>query len=87
MMNPLPKRLKELRIEHGYSQATLGVEAGIGSYKAGGVRINHYENGNRNPDWMMVKALSEALNCPAHYFYVEDDSLAKNTLKSYRRRK
>ena len=74
--SPLPKRLKEARLNKGLSQKSLGISIGMDEFSAS-ARMNHYERGRHSPDFATLKLLSIALDLPVAYFYAEDDWLAK----------
>ena len=63
----LGERIKELRKEHGWSQAELGVRGGIDSQ-----RISRYEGGKITPSVDALVRLAEALDASVDYL-VRDD--------------
>ena len=73
---PLPKRLKEARLEATLSQKELGIAAGIDQFSAS-PRINQYETGKHTPDFLTLKQLAAVLLVPTAYFYAEEDELAE----------
>ena len=79
--SPLPKRLKEARIEANLSQKELGIAAGIDRFSAS-PRINQYETGKHTPDFLTLKRIAEVLAVPTAFFYAEDDDLAE-AIKSF----
>lgn len=60
----------------GYSQRELGVLAGLDESGAS-VRVNQYERGVHEPNYLMVRKFGDVLNVPAAYFYAEDAELAE----------
>jgi transcriptional regulator with XRE-family HTH domain len=68
-------RLMEARQRMGYTQAQLGVLAGIEEFSAS-ARMNQYERGVHAPDYGTVQRLAKALQVPTSYFYEEDDLLS-----------
>jgi len=72
---PIPKRLKQARVEAGLSQKELGISAGMDEFSASS-RMNQYETGKHVPDFLTLKNIGKILNCPVAYFYAEDDLLA-----------
>ena len=77
--SPLPSRLKTARKGAGLSQRKLGVLSGIDEFCAG-PRVNQYEKGTHTPSFQMVRKFAKSLNVPTHYFYIEDDQVAKISL-------
>jgi transcriptional regulator with XRE-family HTH domain len=75
-MATLAKRLKEARLRAGLTQARLGVLAGIDEASAS-ARMNQYERGKHEPDWLTVQRLAVALGVPVAYLYAEDDATAE----------
>jgi transcriptional regulator with XRE-family HTH domain len=69
------KRLMEARLRMGYTQAQLGVLAGIDEFSAS-ARMNQYERGVHAPDYGMSRRLAEVLEIPTSFFFEEDDLLA-----------
>ncbi len=65
----------EARLRMGYTQAQLGVLAGIDEFSAS-ARMNQYERGVHAPDYGTSQRLAKALQVPTSYFYEEDDLLA-----------
>lgn len=57
-MNTFGFYLKKVRIEKGYTQASLAQKMGVSH-----VFINTYENDKRNPKPDTIKKFKEALNC------------------------
>jgi transcriptional regulator with XRE-family HTH domain len=74
--HPIGKRLKQARLAAGYSQARLGVLAGIDPSVAS-ARINQYERQRHQPAFEVVRRLAHVLKKPAPYFYATDDALAE----------
>jgi transcriptional regulator with XRE-family HTH domain len=78
-MATLAKRLKEARLRTGLSQERLGVLAGIDEATAS-ARMNQYERGKHEPDWLTVQNLARALDVPVAFLYTDDDALAEMLL-------
>lgn len=70
------KRLKEARLEAGFTQAQLGVQAEIDEFSAS-PRINQYERGVHAADYGTAQRLAKALSVPVSYLYESDDQLAE----------
>lgn len=82
-MSSFAKRLKEARLQAGFSQERLGVLAGIDEMSAS-ARMNQYERGKHMPDISMVERLAEVLKIPVAYFYIEEDDVASLFVGLYR---
>ncbi len=74
--NPIPKRLKEARLQKGISQKSLGIAAGIDEFSAS-ARMNQYETGKHIPDYVTLKRIASVLEVPVPFFYSEDDQLSE----------
>ncbi len=74
-MNIVSKRLKQIRLEKGYSQKQLGIAAGIDEFSSSS-RMNQYERGKHVPDILTIERIAMAIGVPPPYFYAEDDALA-----------
>ena len=70
-MSVLAKRLREARLVAGLSQERLGVLAGIDEASAS-ARMNQYERGKHEPDWLTVQNIASVLKVPVAYFYADD---------------
>ncbi len=81
--NPVPKRLKEVRLAFKISQKQLGIAVGIDEFSAS-ARMNQYETGKHMPDFLTLKRIGAFLGCPVAYFYSDDDGLAKVILEYFR---
>ena len=75
-MSVLAKRLKEARLRAGLTQERLGVLAGIDEASAS-ARMNQYERGKHEPDWLTVQRLAGVLQVPVAYLYADDDKTAE----------
>lgn len=75
-MSILAKRLKEARLRAGLTQERLGVLAGIDEASAS-ARMNQYERGKHEPDWLTVQRLAGVLQVPVAYLYADDDKTAE----------
>jgi len=75
MMSVFAQRLREGRLEAGISQEQLGVMAGIEEASAS-ARMNQYEKGKHQPDFLTVERIAKVLNVPEAYFYAKDENLA-----------
>lgn len=73
--SPLPKRLKEARKAMKISQKKLGIAAGMDEFSAS-PRINQYETGKHNPDFLTLSRIASTLSVPTAYFFAEEDDLA-----------
>ena len=73
---PIPKRLKDARLQTGLSQRELGIRAGIDAFTAS-ARINQYERAKHTPDFGTAERLGKVLGVPAAYFYTREDELAE----------
>ncbi len=82
-MSLFSKRLKEARTAAGLSQERLGVLAGIEEASAS-ARMNQYERGKHQPDYLMVSRIAQVLDLPESYFYTQDDSLAGLSVRFHR---
>jgi transcriptional regulator with XRE-family HTH domain len=74
-MSVFAKRLKEARKIAGLSQEKLGVAAGIDEMSAS-ARMNQYERGKHDPDYLTVMRIAKVLHVPEGYFYTMDDEAA-----------
>lgn len=70
------RRMRSAREHLGISQKELGIRAGIDEYCAS-ARINQYERGKHNPDFLTTQNLATVLKVPTAYFFAEEDSLAE----------
>lgn len=68
---PVPRRLKQARIERKISQRSLGIAAGIDSASAS-ARMNQYERGKHVPDYDTLCRLALVLDVPVLFFYAND---------------
>lgn len=59
----------------GVSQEKLGVAAGLDEMSAS-ARMNQYERGKHDPDYLTVTRIANVLNVPEGYFYTMDDTAA-----------
>jgi transcriptional regulator with XRE-family HTH domain len=82
-MSVFAKRLKEARKYAGVSQEKLGVAAGIDEMSAS-ARMNQYERGKHDPDYLTVSRIAQVLNVPEGYFYMMDDTAAWLAVTFYR---
>lgn len=80
---PIPKRLREARLQAGFSQKELGIKSGIDEFSAS-PRINQYERGKHTPDYLTLARLGEVLDTPTAYFYADSDELAELILVFHR---
>lgn len=74
-MSTFAMRLKEARKIAGISQEQLGVAAGIDEMSAS-ARMNQYERGKHDPDYLTVSRIAQVLDVPEGYFYTTDDLAA-----------
>jgi transcriptional regulator with XRE-family HTH domain len=68
--------LKQARLAARLSQKQLGIDAGLDEFVAS-ARINRYEVGIHQPDFLTLTRLAAVLQVPTAYFYAEDDLLAE----------
>lgn len=85
-MSLFSKSLKEARTAAGLSQEQLGVLAGLEEASAS-ARMNQYERGKHQPDFLMVERIAKVLNLPESYFYTKDESLASLSIRFHRANK
>ncbi|SOD25369.1 Helix-turn-helix [Variovorax sp. YR752] len=69
------KRLKQARTAAGLSQKQLGIEAGIDPSVAS-TRINRYEVGVHEPDYLTACNLAKVLKVSAAFLYAAEDDVA-----------
>jgi transcriptional regulator with XRE-family HTH domain len=74
-MSVLGKRLKDARLESGFSQEQLGLQAGL-EVESASARMNRYERGTRVPSVELMERIGNVLNLPLTYFYAADESEA-----------
>ncbi|WP_047243863.1 helix-turn-helix domain-containing protein [Chromobacterium subtsugae] len=74
--SPVPKRLKEARKAAKLTQERLGILAGIDEESAS-ARMNQYERGKHEPDFLTLSRIAAVLEVPAAYFYTEDNDVAE----------
>ena len=79
----IPQRLKDARLEQGFSQKELGIKAGFDEFVAS-ARMNQYERGVHSPNFLTVSKIAEVLKLDPAYFYCADDQLA-SVIKIYSR--
>jgi transcriptional regulator with XRE-family HTH domain len=68
-------RLRQARTAVGISQRQLGIDAGIDEFVASS-RINRYEQGVHEPDYLTAQNLAKALGVSAAFFYAAEDDVA-----------
>jgi transcriptional regulator with XRE-family HTH domain len=68
-------RLKQARLAAGLSQKQLGIEAGIDPSVAS-TRINRYEVGVHEPDFLTACNLAKVLKVSAAFLYASEDDVA-----------
>lgn len=66
------RRLKELRVERGYSQKELGIAIGMKSSSAS-ARINQYEQGVHLPKYDVAMKLANELDVYVSCLYESDE--------------
>ena len=79
----IPKRLKEARVEQGFTQKELGIKAGFDEFVAS-ARMNQYERGVHSPNYVTLSKIAAVLKVDPAYFYCADDQLA-SVIKTYSR--
>jgi transcriptional regulator with XRE-family HTH domain len=75
LINPLSERLKQARIAKGMTQQKLGEQLGLEANNAS-VRMNQYERGRHQPDFLTLKRISEILDVPVTFFFCEEETEA-----------
>ncbi|WP_412176317.1 helix-turn-helix domain-containing protein [Enterobacter sp.] len=83
MIHLIGKRLKISRVKANFTQAELGVRAGLDEESAS-ARISSYEKEVHAPDFKLVCKLAAVLDVPEAYFYATDDDLAELILQYHR---
>ena len=73
-------RLKDARKRRKLSQEALGIAIGLDESVAS-TRINRYEKGIHQPDFITLAKIAEVLQVPPAYFLADDD-LAKYLLNT-----
>ena len=73
-------RLKDARKRRKLSQEALGIAIGLDESVAS-TRINRYEKGIHQPDFITLAKIAEVLQVPPAYFLADDD-LAKQLLNT-----
>ncbi len=68
-------RFKEARKAKKLTQEQLGLAIGLDEFVAS-TRINRYEKGHHQPDFLTLSHISAVLGVPPAYFFADDD-LAK----------
>lgn len=66
------KRLKEARKRKKLTQEKLGLAIGLDEFVAS-TRINRYEKGHHQPDFLTLALISQALDVPPAYFLADDE--------------
>ena len=69
------KRLRQARTAAGISQRQLGIDAGIDEFVASS-RINRYEQGVHEPDYLTAQNLARALGISVAFLYAAEDDVA-----------
>lgn len=82
-MAPLARRLREARLNAGFSLEKLGIDAGLDPASAR-TRMSRYELGKRVPDYELVEKLARVLGLSATYFYAAEDDEAELLLRLHR---
>lgn len=77
------RRLREARESYNFSQADLGIAAGLDESSAGS-RVSRYETGAHQSKLGMQQLFADALALPLAYFYTEDDEAARLIANSAR---
>ncbi|MFT3857679.1 MAG: helix-turn-helix transcriptional regulator [Aquabacterium sp.] len=77
------KRLKEARLAAGLSRKQLGIASGLDEFVAS-PRVNRYEQGVHQPDYLMSQRMAEVLNVPVAYLYCDDEKLASMLVAFHR---
>jgi len=69
------RRLRQARLSYKFSQAALGVAAGL-DFSVAGVTISRYENARHQSKPGLQKRLARVLALPLTFFFTEDDEEA-----------
>lgn len=77
------KRFKEARLAKKLTQEQLGLAIGLDEFVAS-TRINRYEKGTHQPDFLMLSKIANVLDVPPAYFFA-DDELAEIILDNINR--
>ena len=77
------RRLKEARLAAGLSQKQLGIAAGLDEFVAS-PRVNRYEQGVHQPDYLISQRMAEVLKVPVAYLYCDDEKMAGLLVAFYR---
>lgn len=75
MKSPLPQRLKDARLAKGLSQQKLGLLLGM-EHNTASARMNQYERGKHQPDYLSLYRIATVLEVPVAYFFCEDTTMA-----------
>ena len=70
------QRLRQARTSMGISQRQLGIDAGIDEFVASS-RVNRYEQGVHEPDYLTMQNLAKALGVSAAFMYAAEDDVAE----------
>ena len=70
------QRLRQARTSIGISQRQLGIDAGIDEFVASS-RVNRYEQGVHEPDYLTMQNLAKALGVSAAFMYAAEDDVAE----------
>lgn len=73
--NVFARRMKQKRMERGFSQKQLGIAAGL-DVGVASARINRYETGVHCPDYLTAMRIAQALDIALPSLYTEDDRLS-----------
>ena len=68
-------RLRQARTTVGISQRQLGIDAGIDEFVASS-RVNRYEQGVHEPDYLTAQNLARALGVSPAFLYAPEDDVA-----------
>jgi transcriptional regulator with XRE-family HTH domain len=74
------RRLRERRLEKGFTQKGLGISAGINPASAS-ARMAQYERGTHAPALETAAQLARVLGVSTAYFYAEQDDMAEFILR------
>lgn len=70
------KRLRQARMDAGFSQKELGILAGLDPFVAS-TRINRYEQDVHSADAATAAELAKVLGVPLAYLYADNERLAR----------
>lgn len=73
-----PRKLRQLRLNHGLTQEQLGKKIGVSK-----VSISGYENGNRTPDLATLKKIADVFGVSLDELIAEERALYSSSKADY----